>query len=160
MKPCHVLPLLLILLGCGTVSAPYHSQSETKAQCVDGFINETSLPTGHSTDPPHVGEWLPNTGITLWDLWHAAQRDLSQQPIYYLDGHSEPPIPQAANEQPNCQRVVEVPAEKGVGFKCGGQMVGGCLVNGDVFVASYNAWYNEWEIENAILARLGKVFGR
>lgn len=100
-------------------------------------------------------------GTTLWDLWHAAQKDLSTNPIEYRDKHTIPPLPQAATEQPNCQRMVSVPDLPGGGFDCGvGFPVDGCYVNGTVFIANSKAFCSVWETETALLARYGLVAGR
>ena len=152
--------VFVLMTGCGNARDPYTPLGPRSA-CVDGFVNETILPTGHPDDLPHVGEWLPNGGTTLWDLWHAAQRDLSTNPIAYLDRHTIPPLPQAATEQPNCQRVVSVPDTlPGGGFTCDGTPAAGCCVNGTVFIANSKAFCSVWETENAILARYGLVAGR
>jgi hypothetical protein len=100
-------------------------------------------------------------GTTLWDLWHAAQMDLSTNPIAYLDKHTIPPLPQAATEQPNCQCVVSVPNTlPGGGFNCDETPAAGCYVNGTVFIANSVAYCSVWETGNAILAGYGLVAGR
>lgn len=51
--------VFVLLTGCGNAKDPYTPPGPHPA-CVDGFVNETILPTGQADDPPHVGEWLPN----------------------------------------------------------------------------------------------------
>jgi hypothetical protein len=149
--------IVLVLAGCGLVGAPYKPAAE--APCVEGFVNDTILPTGYDSDP--VPNPLTADNSSLWALWHIAQQDLSTNPIPYLDGQTIPPIPQAATEQPNCQRVVSVPDTlPGGGFLCGGVAAAGCLVDDTVYIANSVAFRSVWEMENAILARYGKVVGR
>ena len=70
-------------------------------------------------------------------------------------------IPEAATAQPVCQRVVSVPDTlPGGGFTCAGISVDGCYVDGTVFIADSVAWHSVYEVENAILAKFGKVAGR
>jgi hypothetical protein len=150
--------IVLVLAGCGyNAGEPY--KPATEAKCEEGFVNDTILPTGHDSDPVPANLTADNS--SLWALWHIAQKDLSTNPIPYRDGHTIPPIPQAATEQPNCQRVVSVPDTlPGGGFTCAGVSAAGCFVNGTVFVANSVAFHSVWEMENAILARYGKVGGR
>jgi hypothetical protein len=151
--------IVLVLAGCGNKTDPF--KPAIKAECVEGFVNDTILPTGHDSDPFLTADQLTAENSSLWALWHIAQRDLSTEPIPYLDRHTIPPIPQAATEQPNCQRVVSVPdtLPRG-GFTCDGTPAAGCFVNDTVFVANSVAFHSVWEMENAFLAKYGKVGGR
>jgi hypothetical protein len=146
---------LCALSGCGAGDS---SLPKARAACQDGFVNDTNLPTGHDSDP--IDDNLtPQTG-TLWNLWHISQRDLSTQPISYLNRSSVPPLPQAAAEPPKCQAVVSVPDLPGGGFRCSGMLVDGCFTNDTVYVAESVAWHSVWEMENAILCRYDKCQGR
>ena len=58
---------------------------------MEGFVNNTILPTGHDADPIPVPLTAQNS--SLWALWHISQHDLSTLPIPYLDGHTIPPHP-------------------------------------------------------------------
>ena len=96
---------LMFLTGCGGTGNGAGSLPKPTAACVNGFRNDAGIPTGESG--PVVA--LSPTSSTLWNLWNAAQHDLSTEPIPYLDGHTEPPIVACATVQPDCQAVVAVP---------------------------------------------------
>ena len=161
---------LMFLTGCGGTGNGAGSLPKPTAACVNGFRNDAGIPTGESG--PVVA--LSPTSSTLWNLWNAAQHDLSTEPIPYLDGHTEPPIVACATVQPDCQAVVAVPdltdqqlaqltgdkkwlqhAEPTGVFMCDGVPVYGCYVGGVVYVGASIAWNSTYEIENAILPKCG-----
>ena len=174
---------VLALCACGGTQVqnptPYPPAS---APCVNGFSNNTTLPTGQAapvnTASDSVAQLSPATS-TLWDLWNISQLDLSTQPIPYLNGSTEPPNPAAATIQPECQAIVSVPdlsvselaqltgnqewlshTSPSGAFICDGQAVNGCYLNGNVYVATSLTWTSQYEVENAILCRLDECAGR
>jgi hypothetical protein len=150
---------ILALLACGA-GVPYHPAKV--AACENGFVNDSNIPTGDPADPYIDGDHITAETSTLWDLWRIEQIELSTQPVYYpyLNPHYQPPLAEAATEQPHCAHIVSVPAQAGVGFACAGQRVGGCVVDGVVYTASYNTWRSSYEIGNLILCRYGRCVGR
>jgi hypothetical protein len=152
------------------------------APCVNGFSNNTPLPTGQTVpeiSPSYpIGALSPSTS-TLWKLWNISQLNLSTEPIPYLDGRTESPNPAAATMQPDCQAVVAVPdltdqqlykatgdskwlthAEPTGAFICEGTTVYGCFVNNTVYCATSICWNSDYEMENGILCRLNECSGR
>ena len=173
----------LALCACG--GSPVHNPTPlppASAACVNGFSNNTPLPTGINV--PEIAASDPTVALspstsTLWKLWNVSQLNLSTEPIPYLDGSTKPPNTAAATMQPNCQAVVAVPdltdqqladatgnqkwlthAEPTGVFICDGEPVYGCFQNGIVYVGSSIAWNSDYEMENALLCRLGECTGR
>ena len=174
---------LLALCACGgsPVQNPTPYPPAT-APCVNGFSNNTPLPTGQLVPDIAAGSAMapltPPTS-TLWKVWKTSQLNLSTEPIPYLDGSIEPPNPDAATVQPDCQAVVAVPdltdqqlaqltrnnawlthPSPSGAFICAGIAVNGCYMNGVVYVAESLAWTSVYETENAILCRLDECGGR
>ena len=174
---------VLALCACG--GSPVHNPTplpSASAACVNGFSNNTPLPTGQNV--PEIAASDPTVTLspstsTLWKLWNGSQLNLSTEPIPYLDGSTQSPNPAAATMQPNCQAVVAVPdltdqqLAKLTGnpkwlthptpsgaFICDGVAVNGCYLNGIVYVSESLAWNSDYEMENGILCRLNECSGR
>ena len=153
--------------SCGGAGYEFPPLPKVTAASVDGFRNQTTLPTGAPSDA--LG------AETLWGQWRAAMQGLATQPICYLDGHCMAPIPEAAGYQPTGQAVVAVPdwtdqqlaeltgdprwitlnPQPSHGFGCGGQAAEACVLDHVIYIVASEQTHPQYEMQNIYLLSKG-----
>ena len=159
---------LMFLTGCGYFmpGTGNGNLSPVTAKCVNGFRNQTDIPTGEPSDPAVA----PTTkdAATLWQLFNYGRLQLATEPIPLLDGTTKPPIPGCMAVEPDCMAVVSVPDVTSCAsgpvnpnppaFCFGFNAVQSVLVYGNEdYCAEGSCWRNWYEMQNDMLGQ--KVCG-